>query len=149
MDRAPGTPSKTLAVEIRGNSSCSSHLFPSIATVSQTTHNCDTELILAIISTSTPPVTSHSSSTTRPHSQATIDSPSHSPARPASRRSNITRQIYQFALGYPQTPPDDSPNNDSLDPLDHVVARDSVSNQQKMGSFLFQWYAGFLFFSSL
>ena len=110
-----------------------------IATISQTSHDRDTKLILAIVSTSTAPATPPSSSTTRPHFQATIDSLSHSPARPASRRSNVTRQIYQFALGYPQTPPDDSPNNDPLDPLDHVVAPDSVPSQQKMGSFLFKW----------
>ncbi|MCJ1486364.1 hypothetical protein MMC06_006541, partial [Schaereria dolodes] len=90
-------------------------------------------LCLAIIDSSkslTPSPTSAApqSSIARPETQ--------SPARPASRRSGITKQIYQFALGYPQTPPEASPDINSFDA---DLGSGPADLKFKMGSFLFKW----------
>ncbi|MCJ1392381.1 hypothetical protein MMC18_005248 [Xylographa bjoerkii] len=79
-----------------------------------------------------------------PQSPALLSTPSatsrtptsSSPARPASRKSNVTRQIFQFALGYPQTPPETSPE---LEPIDPLVEFQEPEESKNMGSFLFQW----------
>ena len=59
-------------------------------------------------------------------------------SRPTRRRSNITSQIYQFALGYPQTPPEISPE---LDPINSVQQTEAPFTSGIMASFLFKWYA--------
>lgn len=58
--------------------------------------------------------------------------------RSPRRRSNITSQIYQFALGYPQTPPEISPE---LDPIKSVRQTEASFTSGSMASFLFKWYA--------
>jgi len=68
---------------------------------------------------------------------STEHNPPQSSSRPPSRRSNINSQIFQFALGYPQTPPDTTPDPDPIGPL---LEGDSSGAQSDMGSFLFQWY---------
>ena len=59
-------------------------------------------------------------------------------SRPTRRRSNITSQIYQFALGYPQTPPEISPE---LDSINSVQQTEAPFASGMMASFLFKWYA--------
>jgi len=71
----------------------------------------------------------------------TASSSAHSSPRPASRQSQITNQIYQFALGYPQTPPDTSSD---LDPFGPSIDAKSLIGGNSMGSFLFTWYAQWL-----
>lgn len=63
--------------------------------------------------------------------------PPQSSSRPTSRRSNINSQLFQFALGYPQTPPDTTPERDSITSL---LDGNSSGTQSNMGSFLFRWY---------
>ncbi len=49
----------------------------------------------------------------------------------------MTNQLFQFALGYLQTPPDTSPE---IDPLDDTLDTGALATADKMGSFLFKWY---------
>ncbi|KAL8775047.1 MAG: hypothetical protein Q9209_000526 [Squamulea sp. 1 TL-2023] len=61
------------------------------------------------------------------------------------RRSIITDQIYQFALGYPQTPPENSPLETTGDlPWDKPEIVTGA-----MGSFVFRWYVWRLFQCSM
>ena len=46
--------------------------------------------------------------------------------------SRVTRQLYQFALGCPQTPTESSP---SISPIDQAQ-----QSRTDMGTFLFKWY---------
>ncbi|KAL9125087.1 MAG: hypothetical protein Q9217_005659 [Psora testacea] len=63
-------------------------------------------------------------------------SSTHSTPRPVSRASNINKQIYQFALGYPQTPPETSPEFGQS----QGESENGVSERRNdMGSFLFRW----------
>lgn len=71
-------------------------------------------------------------------SRASIEhNPPQSSSRPTSRRSNINSQLFQFALGYPQTPPDTTPEQE---PIASLLEGDSSGAQSNMGSFLFRWY---------
>ncbi|KAL8671879.1 MAG: hypothetical protein Q9168_003632 [Polycauliona sp. 1 TL-2023] len=54
----------------------------------------------------------------------------------ANRRSPITDQIYQFALGYPQTPPEADP---ALEPTSDWPLAESDKTLGGMGSFVFRW----------
>lgn len=85
-------------------------------------------------SSSPPPVPNRSASRRGP----TPSTSAQSTPRPASRRSEITSQIYQFALGYPQTPPDTSPVRDPFGPS---IDAGFFGGKNSMGSFLFKWYA--------
>ncbi|KAL8979568.1 MAG: hypothetical protein Q9205_005124 [Flavoplaca limonia] len=92
---------------------------------------CDIAFIgnLATIDPSTP--------TRAPSSSSPITSSAVRPSAPsAHRRSLVTDQIYQFALGYPQTPPETSPllkaTSDSSWEKPEII-------QGGMGSFRFQW----------
>lgn len=85
-------------------------------------------------SSSSPPIPLRSASRRGPHAP----SPNQSTPQSASRRSNISSQIYQFALGYPQTPPETSPVCESIGPF--LQAEEQIA-VEKMGSFLFKWYA--------
>lgn len=80
-----------------------------------------------------PPVSNRSASGGIPPPSASTQSI----PRPASRRSNITSQLYQFALGYPQTPPETSP---VFDPIGPSTSVGSSGTGNSMGSFLFKWY---------
>jgi len=71
-----------------------------------------------------------------PRREANLSSSTQSTPRPASRRSNISSQIYQFGLGYPQTPPETSPILESPR-LSGEGDTPAVGN--RMGSFLFKW----------
>ncbi|KAL8783120.1 MAG: hypothetical protein Q9213_004877 [Squamulea squamosa] len=53
----------------------------------------------------------------------------------AHRRSVITDQIYQFALGYPQTPPENSP----LEATGDLLWKEPKVGTGAMGSFVFRW----------
>jgi hypothetical protein len=57
----------------------------------------------------------------------------------AKRRSIIPSQTYQFALGFPQTPPENSPE---LDPVAQHLEQPprTTASARAMGSFLFTWY---------
>jgi len=57
----------------------------------------------------------------------------------AKRRSIIPSQTYQFALGFPQTPPENSPE---LDPSAQHLEQPppTTASAGAMGSFLFTWY---------
>lgn len=57
----------------------------------------------------------------------------------AKRRSVIPSQTYQFALGFPQTPPENSPELDPVARRLELPARTTAS-PRAMGSFLFTWY---------
>ncbi|KAL9054039.1 MAG: hypothetical protein Q9206_003693 [Seirophora lacunosa] len=54
----------------------------------------------------------------------------------AHRRSAITNQLYQFALGYPPTPPDISPLSD---PITQPQWGEQEAMTSGMGSFVFRW----------
>lgn len=85
------------------------------------------------------------------HSNAIIDSslPSLNPPgasssarstpQSAKRRSIIPSQTYQFALGFPQTPPENSPE---LGPVAQHLEQPprTTASARAMGSFLFTWY---------
>ncbi|MCJ1381888.1 hypothetical protein MMC17_005000 [Xylographa soralifera] len=90
--------------------------------------NVDMALMVALLSSQ--------SAALPPSSIATSRISTSSPARPVSRRSNVTKQIFQFALGYPQTPPENSPE---LQPTDPLVEFEEPQESKNMGSFLFQW----------
>ncbi|KAL8742618.1 MAG: hypothetical protein Q9190_004929 [Brigantiaea leucoxantha] len=54
----------------------------------------------------------------------------------SSRPSTVTSQIYQFALGYPQTPPETSPVRES----NGALSKDErIEAARTMGSFVFRW----------
>jgi len=57
----------------------------------------------------------------------------------AKRRSIIPSQTYQFALGFPQTPPENSPE---LDPISQHLEQPprTTASARAMGNFLFTWY---------
>ncbi|KAL8950085.1 MAG: hypothetical protein Q9222_003849 [Ikaeria aurantiellina] len=74
----------------------------------------------------------------------------HTPARPPGarpaaqsidpsslRRSVISDQLYQFALGFPQTPPEDSPPDRELGDFQRDVQEEVLLSG--MGSFVFRW----------
>ena len=69
-------------------------------------------------------------------SQSTATDQPQSSSRPGSRRSDFNRQIYQFALGYPQTPPDTSPE---VDPIGPLLNGGNSPTHPNMGTFLFKW----------
>ncbi|MCJ1402046.1 hypothetical protein MMC11_005265 [Xylographa trunciseda] len=102
--------------------------------------NVDLALMVALFATiespAQAPASSPSSALPSKPSATSRTPTSSSPARPASRRSNVTRQIFQFALGYPQTPPENSPELESTDPLAEF---EDPRESKNMGSFLFQW----------
>ncbi|KAI9699632.1 MAG: hypothetical protein M1836_002666 [Candelina mexicana] len=59
------------------------------------------------------------------------------PPRPSSRRGDINRQLYQFALGFPQTPPDEG---NEIDPIGPLLKSAIPGKSEKMGSFVFKWH---------
>ena len=75
-----------------------------------------------------------SPSTSRRQSGAT--SSAHSTPRPASRRSEVNSQLYQFALGYPLTPPDTSPVKELSESF---LQTEASGLRGSMGSFVFKW----------
>ena len=89
----------------------------------------------------TPPVAtidpSITSSDSVPPRASSGHNPPQSTSRPTSRRSNVNRQIFQFALGYPQTPPDTTPD---IDPIGPLLNGGSSGAQSNMGTFVFRWY---------
>lgn len=92
--------------------------------------------VVAIIDSSPLAPTSSESLATPPPQRANIGAPaSPSSARPSSRRTVITQQIYQFALGYPQTPPENSPVSEPV-----LSFEETKVEKDKMGTFLFKWY---------
>lgn len=58
------------------------------------------------------------------------------PPRPNSRRGDINRQLYQFALGFPQTPPDEEYE---IDPIGPLLNSARPKQSKSMGSFVFKW----------
>ena len=80
----------------------------------------------------------HVSPATPSKSANSVIATTQSPARPVSRRSNITPQIYQFALGYPESSPENSPVEEAAISVSGV---EQLVDKGKMGNFLFQWYA--------
>lgn len=58
------------------------------------------------------------------------------PPRPNSRRGDINRQLYQFALGFPQTPPDEGYE---IDPVGPLLNSAPPKQSKSMGSFVFKW----------
>lgn len=62
----------------------------------------------------------------------------------ANRRSLVTKQIYQFALGFPQTPPEDSPELSPLEQTLETSPSPGVGTMGTTGSFVFKWYVVFL-----
>ncbi|CAL8577621.1 hypothetical protein XPA_003445 [Xanthoria parietina] len=91
-------------------------------------------LQLATIDPSTPRRASSSSSPPITSSAVPI---SRSSPPSAYRRSLVTDQIYQFALGYPQTPPEPSP---LLEPKSDLAREKPEDILGGMGSFVFRWY---------
>ncbi|MCJ1247682.1 hypothetical protein MMC30_004897 [Trapelia coarctata] len=92
---------------------------------------------VVIIESRSPALTSSESSATPPPKSADAGAPASPSARPSSRRNLITQQIYQFALGYPQTPPENSPVSD---PFESVLGSEETKvEKDKMGTFLFKW----------
>ncbi|KAL8862624.1 MAG: hypothetical protein Q9178_001122 [Gyalolechia marmorata] len=89
---------------------------------------------LAAIDPSTPHRAPSSSSAPSPFG-VTPTARSNPPS--AHRRSLITDQIFQFALGYPQTPPETSPVPELTGELPWKEA-EIISGG--MGSFVFRWY---------
>lgn len=94
---------------------------------------------LELLSNSLQLATIDPSSPSRPSSSSSPITSSALRSTPPSahrRRSLITGQIYQFALGYPQTPPETSPVPE--------VTSDSWEKPETipggMGSFVFRWY---------
>lgn len=73
-----------------------------------------------------------SPSTHQPSATPTI----YSSPQSDKRRSLVTDQIYQFALGYPQTPPEPSPLLEA--PVDSRDGQEILGSA--MGSFVFKWY---------
>ncbi|KAI4092340.1 MAG: hypothetical protein LQ339_007937, partial [Xanthoria mediterranea] len=88
---------------------------------------------LATIDPSTPRRASSSSSPPITSSAVPI---SRSSPPSAYRRSLVTDQIYQFALGYPQTPPEPSP---LLEPKSDLAREKPEDILGGMGSFVFRW----------
>ncbi|KAL8713987.1 MAG: hypothetical protein Q9220_002133 [cf. Caloplaca sp. 1 TL-2023] len=64
--------------------------------------------------------------------------PAAQPINPSShRRSLISDQLYQFALGFPQTPPEDSPIPGTPGDIERDVEEEAFVSG--MGSFVFKW----------
>lgn len=88
----------------------------------------------AIIDTPSSSRSIPSRSTSRPQSGTT--SSAHSTPRPTSRRSEVNSQLYQFALGYPLTPPDTSPVKELSESSLQIEAS---GLRGSMGTFVFKW----------
>ena len=120
----------------------SSSQLSSALRLAQVDHNLLSLSISANIDTSSPPQPRRpflSSSDESPSRNPDTLSSTHSTPRPVSRASNISRQIYQFALGFPApVSPDPSPElgysqlvgETNGDPFGDDMAQ----------SFLFKWY---------
>ncbi|KAK3173268.1 hypothetical protein OEA41_006597 [Lepraria neglecta] len=78
----------------------------------------------------------HAPSTPASHGGPTAPSSTQSTPRSVKPRSDINKQIYQFALGYPQTPPETSP---VLEYGRSELQTGLSGVGEKMGGFIFKW----------
>ena len=112
------------------NKSLSPHVLLLVAVIHAHGHRDRSDGIIDSLHSSEPPVSTPPRPGTGSSARSTPTS--------SNRRRNITSQLYHFALGFPQTPPEISPELDPVAPQLEDSQR-TTPGEATMGSFLFKW----------